>query len=57
MQHGNSEVSLAVTAIAAGFGKLMEFLVHAESVLGALSYIVAIAAGSVTLYFKLKNRK
>lgn len=53
---GTSEFSLAVTSIALGFGKVMELLINAEPILSSLSYIVAIAAGLVTLYYKLKRK-
>jgi len=51
-----SDLSLALTAIALGFGKLMELLVEAEPALAALSYIVAIVAGLVTIYYKFKRK-
>lgn len=54
--HGTSEFSLATTAIALGFGKIMEVLVEAEPVLAAVSYIVAIVAGLITIYYKLKRK-
>jgi hypothetical protein len=56
MQNHTSEFTLATTAIALGFGKIMELLVVAEPVLAALSYIVAIIAGLITIYYKLKRR-
>lgn len=55
--HGTSEFSLAMTAIALGFGKIMEWLVTAEPVLAAISYIVAIVAGLITIYYKIKRRE
>jgi len=55
--HSTSELSLATATIALGFGKLMEILINAEPLLAALSYIVAIIAGLVTIYSKIKNKK
>jgi hypothetical protein len=54
--HPSSELSLATTAVALGFGKLMEVLVKAAPELAAISYIVAISAGLITIYFKIKNK-
>lgn len=54
--HTTSEFGLATTAIALGFGKLMELLVEAEPALAALSYIVAIVAGIITIYYKFKRK-
>jgi hypothetical protein len=54
--HGTSELSLAFTAIAIGFGKIVELLIKAEPVLASLSYIVAMIAGLVTVYYKLKRK-
>lgn len=51
-----SEFSLAMTAIAVGFGGLMKVLVEAEPVLASLSYLVAIVAGFVTMYYKFKKK-
>ena len=56
MHTANSELSMAVTAIALGFGKIMELLTMAEPTLAAISYIVAVVAGIVTIYYKIKNR-
>lgn len=53
---GTSETSLAITAIGLAFGKLVEFLVQAEHALAAASYVVAIAAGLVTVYYKIKRK-
>lgn len=53
---GTSETSLAITAISLAFGKLVEFLVQAEHVLAAASYVVAIVAGVVTIYYKIKRK-
>jgi len=54
--HTSTEISLASTAIALGFGKLMEFIVQAEPVLAAISYLVAAIAGIITIYYKIKNK-
>lgn len=54
--HGTSELTLATTAIAIGFGKIMEVLVAAEPLLADLSYIVAMLAGLVTIYYKIKRK-
>jgi DMSO reductase anchor subunit len=54
--HGPSEFSLAMTAIAVGFGGLMKVLVEAEPILASLSYLVAIIAGLVTMYYKFKKK-
>jgi len=52
--HG--ETGLAVTAIMLAFGKLVEWLVQAEHALAAASYVVAIVAGIVTVYYKIKKK-
>lgn len=52
----HAEVSMASAVIALGLGKLMEVLVAAEPVLASLSYIVAIIAGIVTIYYKFKKK-
>lgn len=54
--HTTSEVGMATALIALGFEKLMEILVRAEPILASVSYIVAIVAGLVTIYFKLKKK-
>lgn len=54
--HGTSEFALASTTIALGFGKLMELFVIAEPILAAISYLVAIIAGLVTVYYKIKRK-
>lgn len=54
--HGTSELTLATTAIALGFGKIMELLVEAEPALAAMSYIIAMIAGLVTIYYKVKRK-
>lgn len=51
-----SEFSLAMTAIAVGFGGLIKILVQAEPLLASLSYIVAMVAGIVTIYYKFKRK-
>lgn len=51
-----SEFSLALTALAVGFGGLMKVLVAAEPVLASLSYLVAMIAGVVTIYYKFKRK-
>jgi DMSO reductase anchor subunit len=51
-----SEFSLAMTAIAVGVGGLMKVLVAAEPVLASLSYLVAMIAGIVTIYYKFKRK-
>ena len=54
--HGTSELTWATTAIALGFGRIVELLVKAEPALAAISYIVAIIAGVVTVYYKFKRK-
>lgn len=51
-----SELALATTLIVLGFERLMELLVKAEPLLASLSYIVAIAAGLITIYYKFKKK-
>lgn len=48
---------MAFTAIALGVGSMVKVLIQAEPLLASLSYIVAIAAGGVTLFYKFKNKK
>lgn len=54
--HTTSEVGMATALIALGFEKLMEILVKAEPVLASVSYIVAIVAGLITIYYKFKKK-
>lgn len=54
--HVTSEIGLALTTIALGFGKIVELLVKNENVLASLSYIVAIVAGVLTIYYKIKRK-
>jgi hypothetical protein len=54
--HTHTEVTLATVAISLGLAKLMELIVHAEPILAAVSYLVAAAAGVVTIYYKIKNK-
>lgn len=54
--HSPSEFSLAMTAIAVGLGGLMKVLVEAEPILASLSYLVAMIAGIVTVYYKFKRK-
>lgn len=51
-----SELALATTLIALGAEKLMELLIKAEPVLASLSYVVAIVAGLITIYYKFKKK-
>lgn len=51
-----SETTMAVTAIGVCFGKIVELLVQAEHALAAMSYVVAIVAGLVTVYYKIKRK-
>lgn len=51
-----SEFSLAVTAIAVGWGGLMKLLIEAEPILASLSYLIAMIAGLVTIYYKFKRK-
>lgn len=55
--HTSTEYTLATTSIAIGFGKLMELLVQAEPALASISYVVAIVAGVITIYYKLRGTK
>lgn len=57
VSHPGSETALAVTSISLGIGKLMEFLTVAEPVLASLSYLVAMVAGAITIYFKFKRKQ
>jgi hypothetical protein len=54
--HSTSEFSLGVTAIAVGFGGLIKLLITAEPLLASLSYLIAIIAGLLTIYYKLKRK-
>lgn len=56
--HSSSgEFSVALTLIGLGFARLVDWLVSNESVLASISYIVAIIAGLLTIYFKLKRKE
>lgn len=57
MQNHTSEAGLATLALAIGVGKFMELLVKAEPMLASLSYIVAMVAGIVTIYYKIKRKQ
>ena len=54
--HSTSEISLAMISLSIGVGKIMELLVKAEPILASLSYIVAIIAGLITIYYKFKRK-
>jgi hypothetical protein len=54
--HATAEVASATTLIALGFAKFMEVLIKAEPLLASISYIVAIIAGLMTIYFKCKKK-
>lgn len=54
--HSTSEFTLATTTIALGMGNLMKVLVEAEPVLASLSYLVAMVAGVITIYYKFKRK-
>lgn len=56
INHISSEFGAATTAIAVGFGGLMKLLISAEPVLAALSYVVAVLVGIVTIYYKIKRK-
>ena len=53
--HSPGELSLAITSLSMGIGKLMDMLTTSEPALAALSYLVAIVAGVVTIYYKIKS--
>ena len=52
----NTDVTLATMGIGLAFGKVLEELVNVTPALAAMSYLVAIVAGVITIYFKFKNR-
>lgn len=54
--HATSEFTLATTSIAIGTGHLMNVWVAAEPILADISYLVAIVAGAMTMYSKLKRK-
>jgi hypothetical protein len=54
--HAMGEIALAGTCIAMGVSKIFELFVKAEPALASLSYIVAIVAGSITIYYKIKKK-
>lgn len=56
MQSHQTDITLASIPVALGFAKLMEILIKAQPFLADASYIVAIVAGIITIYFKFKNK-
>lgn len=54
--HGNSEFTLASTAIALGCGKIVDFFTHSQPLIENISYMVAAAAGLITIYYKFKRK-
>lgn len=52
----NADVPLATMGIGIAVAKILEELVQATPVLSALSYVVAIVAGLITIYLKLKKK-
>ena len=56
MQAHHTDITLASIPVAIGLAKLMEILIKAQPILADISYIVAVVAGLVTIYFKFKNK-
>jgi hypothetical protein len=54
--HFHGDVALASVPVFLGLAKLAEFLLKNQPILASLSYIVAIIAGVVTIYFKFRNK-
>lgn len=56
MQTHQTDITLASVPIAIGFAKLIEYLTQAQPILAGASYIVAILAGIITIYYKIRNK-